>query len=168
MLLCQQDQCCPDGSPDPVKSRSALFFVPQLRFCRFTALRCTGAKALSICTSLSHREVPRCRCMVQWNLLHSMKHSAFCSWKNRRVQSHRPDNLLKISKSQMLGNISTFFIWLFICTLPVDWDSRCLKDKVHDCTGGLGLVTFGNSFSRKISFFWTQDTELEWFVVILL
>ena len=125
------------------------FFVSQLRFCRFTALRC-GAKALSICTSLSHREVPRCR------------------WKNRRVQRRRPDNLLKISKSQMLGKLPTFFIWFFMCTLPVHWDSRCLKDKVHDCTGGLGLVTLSVERYRFFEDRTLNLNDLLWFVVILL
>ena len=115
-----------------------LFVAPVPRLCPSAPLSATG-RYLGVAAWCS--EIWR----IPWNILHCVAE------KNRQAQRHRPDNLLKISKSQMLGNISTFFIWLFIRTLPVDWDSRCLKDKVHDCTGGLGLVTL--SVEKNIVFF---------------
>jgi hypothetical protein len=81
---------------------------------------------------------------IPWNILHCVA--------EKTVKPNVTDQITcwKSQNRRCWGTFPRFFIWLFIRTLPVDWDSRCLKDKVHDCTGGLGLVTL--SVEKNIVF----------------
>ena len=147
MLLCQNAQCCPDGSLCPSAHATG---------------RYRAAANWKDSPLFWHNDQGnlRKRTMFQFAKCHKLLEFLVFFVKFSNVFWLEKYDQYYQTEVFQLSNLDHFFSMIVCCQTE---HSRCLKDKVHDCTGGLGLET--PSF-RKSFFFFHRTLNFRMFLFV--